>query len=62
MAVVPFKGQNVQFELAKAGGAGTCSMRLAVRSLAQHMRDQLRARADAKLGIHAGQTVFHGAR
>lgn len=53
MAVVPFEGQNVQFELAKAGGAGTCSLRLAVRLLAQHVRDQLGAGSDTKLGIHS---------
>lgn len=62
MAVVPFEGQNVQFELAKAGGAGACSLRLAARSLTQHMRDQFGTSSDTKLCIHAGQAVFNGAR
>ena len=62
MAVVPFDGQNVQFEHVKTGGAGMRSMHLVAWLLAQHMRDQLGTSSDAKFCIYAGQAVFNGAR
>ena len=53
VAVVPFDGQNVQFERAKALGPGALSIRRAVWPLAQHVGNQLGASSDTKLGIHS---------
>ena len=53
MAVVPFDGQNVQFERAKAPGPRSAFDTTGSLPLTQHMRDQLGASSDTKFGIHS---------
>ena len=53
MVVVPFKGQNVQFERAKAPGPQSAFDTTGSLPLAQHVGNQLGASSDTKLGIHS---------